>query len=119
MRQMRDGGLLKNLMATVALMAAVALLAPLVALAQEGESGSEDEEVTVVGVVVETGWDDETGEVDAVGIQSDEGPVYNVEPGGYGKWLLDLVGRRVSAQGYVTIEDDGDLSLYVSGYSVL
>lgn len=111
--------LLKVLLVGVGLLAVIGLTAPQAVLAQESEDDAGDEEVSVVGVVIETGWDDQTGDVTAVGIESDDGPVYEVESGGYGSRLFDLVGRRVSAQGYVTVEDNGDLSLYVSGYSVL
>ena len=101
----------------VGMMAVVFLAAPAV-LAQE--DGSDDaERVSVVGTVAEAQWDDVTGEATAVAIESEEGPIYLIEAGGYAAKLMDLVGERVQVEGYVTEHDNGDLSVFAEGYTVL
>ncbi len=85
------------------------------ALAQEDQG--HDGTVTLVGTVVAADWDD-NGNVIGVDLQTDDQD-YIIADTGSGPELLQLVGKKISATGTVSHNDDGVSILTVSSFTVL
>ncbi len=85
------------------------------ALAQENQG--DDGTVTLVGTVVAADWD-EQGNVIGVDLQTDEQD-YIIADTGSGVEILHLVGKKISATGTVTQNEDGVSILTVSSFKVL
>jgi len=77
----------------------------------------EEEEVTLIGKVVEADWDD-NGNVIAVELET-ESETFSISSSGRGDELLSHVGQRVEVVGSVSEDEDGWSVLVVSSYTLL
>jgi len=92
-------------------------------------TGGADEKTTIVGVVQAVDWD-ENDEVTAVSIMVTETELnedgdeeeynieYYVDNDEMGQRLLGLVGRKISATGKVSMDEDGNYTIHVEKYRV-
>jgi hypothetical protein len=79
--------------------------------------GGEEREVTLVGTVIESDWD-EDGNAIAVELRTDD-EVYSIASVGRGADLLSYDGQLVEVVGTVSVDDDGWNVLSVSSFTLL
>jgi hypothetical protein len=75
------------------------------------------QEITVVGTVIETDWDDD-GNVTAIDLVADDGN-YAIDLSGRGSELLGHVGETVEIAGSISEDEGGWTTLLVASYTVL
>lgn len=95
---------------------AATLASGLVILGLSALAGGE-EEVTLIGTVVEAEWDDD-GYLIAVDLETGDG-TFSISDTGKGNELLAVAGQRVEIVGTVSVDDDGWNVLSVSSYTLL
>jgi hypothetical protein len=76
-----------------------------------------DDEVTLIGTVVESDWDDD-GNVIEIELETDDGS-YTIEISGKGQELLAHIDEQVEVVGTQYEDDDGFQYLKVSSYTLI
>jgi hypothetical protein len=77
-----------------------------------------EKEITISGYVIESEWDD-SDDLVAVGIETDEDEEYLIEPDELGEELFDRLDRRVEVTGIVQKDKDGNMRIKVTDYRLL
>jgi hypothetical protein len=78
----------------------------------------EEKEITISGYVIESEWDD-SDDLVAVGIETDEDEEYLIEPDALGEELFDRLDRRVEVTGMVQKDKEGNMRIKVTDYRLL
>jgi hypothetical protein len=77
-----------------------------------------EKEITISGYVIESEWDD-SDDLVAVGIETDEDEEYLIEPDELGEELFDRLDKRVEVTGIVQKDKDGNMRIKVTDYRLL
>jgi hypothetical protein len=77
-----------------------------------------EKEITISGYVIESEWDD-SDDLVAVGIETDDDEEYLIEPDELGEELFDRLDRRVEVTGIVQKDKDGNMRIKVTDYRLL
>lgn len=82
------------------------------------KKNSPEKEITITGYVIESEWDD-SDDLIAVGIETDEDEEYVVDPDELGEELFDRLDKRIEATGVVRKDKDGAKRIKVTDYQLL